>query len=421
MSHVFLRHKSLFTNVPIEETIDICTQQLYHSDIERPSLSEKSFQKLLRMVTTSVEFSVDDIMFRQIDGVAMGSPLGPVLANIFVGFHEQRLPIKNNSSLLSYCRYVDDTFSLNITRESAGKFLNELNNLHPALQFTCEHESNLTLPFKDVLVHKHHSGNNENTTTFTTSVYRKPSFTGQYTRWDSFSSRRHKINLVKCLTHRAKKICSQCWLEPEIRRIKEILNANGYPGFVVDKVIKATLKPKTPFIGPRRCPVLLRLPWKGKSVSENLEKKVRRTVEPVFRTCEVRFCFTSKPMFPASVKDVIPAHQKSNVIYLFECLCGHRYVGKTTQRLEARMSQHVPAALRNTHMPGSSKQPDLAIGHHLLSNVQCLESFSKSWFTILCHARNCQVLHCLEALYIKKMKPTLCKQMEFVKTLHLFP
>ena len=91
--------KSLFTNVPIEETIDICTQQLYHSDIERPSLSEKSFQKLLRMVTTGVEFSFDNIMFRQIDGVAMGSPLGPVLANIFVGFHEQRLPIKIKQQL----------------------------------------------------------------------------------------------------------------------------------------------------------------------------------------------------------------------------------------------------------------------------------------------------------------------------------
>ena len=69
--------KSLFTNVPLEETIQICTKELYHSDIERPPppLSEKSFIKLIRKVTTGVEFSFDDIMYRQIDGVAMGSPL----------------------------------------------------------------------------------------------------------------------------------------------------------------------------------------------------------------------------------------------------------------------------------------------------------------------------------------------------------
>ena len=77
--------KSLFTSVPIEEAINTCAQQLYHSDIECPSLSEKSFRKLMRIVTTGVEFSFNDIMFQQVDGVAMGSPLGPVLANIFVG------------------------------------------------------------------------------------------------------------------------------------------------------------------------------------------------------------------------------------------------------------------------------------------------------------------------------------------------
>ena len=83
--------KSLFTNVPLEETIEICVDQLYHSDIDITplTLKEESFKKILRKVTTGVEFSFDGVMYRQTDGVAMGSPLGPVLANIFVGFHEE--------------------------------------------------------------------------------------------------------------------------------------------------------------------------------------------------------------------------------------------------------------------------------------------------------------------------------------------
>ena len=76
--------KSLFTNVPIEETIQICLDVLYRSaGIEEPIL-----EKLLLKCTRDVEFSFNDKMYRQVDGVAMGSPLGPVLANIFLGHCE---------------------------------------------------------------------------------------------------------------------------------------------------------------------------------------------------------------------------------------------------------------------------------------------------------------------------------------------
>ena len=77
--------KSLFTNVPLDKTIKICTEQLYHSEIEVPTLSEKSFVKLMEKVTKGVEFSFDGVMFKQTDGVAMGSPLGPVLAKYLRG------------------------------------------------------------------------------------------------------------------------------------------------------------------------------------------------------------------------------------------------------------------------------------------------------------------------------------------------
>ena len=102
---------SLFTNVPLTKTIEICTKTLYDSHLPTPVISKHVFIELMKTATTSVEFSFNNIMYRQFDGVAMGSSLGPALANIFVGYYESKLFNKISKPTV-YCRYVDDTFSL---------------------------------------------------------------------------------------------------------------------------------------------------------------------------------------------------------------------------------------------------------------------------------------------------------------------
>ena len=67
------------------------------------------FIKLINIATTSVKFSFNNKMYKQIDGAAMGSLLSPALANIFIGYQEEKLFIDNNQPLI-YFRYVDDTF-----------------------------------------------------------------------------------------------------------------------------------------------------------------------------------------------------------------------------------------------------------------------------------------------------------------------
>ena len=89
-------------------------------------------------------------MYRQIDGVAMGSPLGPTLANIFVGFYEKKIP--ENEWPRMYHRYVDDIFSYFNNHESSVVFFERLNTQHPALRFTLESEEDGSLPFMDVRV-----------------------------------------------------------------------------------------------------------------------------------------------------------------------------------------------------------------------------------------------------------------------------
>ena len=174
------------------------------------------------MVTSSVEFSFNDIMHRQIDGVAMGSPL----ANIFVGYYESKL-FQTTSKPEMYYRYMNDTFVVFSNEDECDLFLDSLNSLHPSLRFTFEKESNLALPFLDVLVVK-------SPLKFITSIYRKPTFTGQYLRWNSFSPRKRKTNLFLTLTHWALAICSER-LPSEPDKIKFILLTNGYPEHVISR------------------------------------------------------------------------------------------------------------------------------------------------------------------------------------------
>ena len=108
---------SLFTNVPLLETIDICSKAFYHnSNISSPLLSEMSLRKLMLMVTSGVKFSFDSIMYRQVDGVAMGSPLGSLLANIFVGYCESLIPEHEYPPF--YYRFVDDSFAYCLDQRS---------------------------------------------------------------------------------------------------------------------------------------------------------------------------------------------------------------------------------------------------------------------------------------------------------------
>ena len=90
----------------------------------------------MKSATSGVEFSYNDIMYKQTDGVAMGSPLGPALANIFVEFYEKFFSQISKPS--TYFRYVDDTFAMFRNEKESEKFFNQLNCLHSSLKFTTD-------------------------------------------------------------------------------------------------------------------------------------------------------------------------------------------------------------------------------------------------------------------------------------------
>ena len=79
----------LFTNIPLEETIEICTNKLFKKSENVEGLTKTVFKELFSLATKDSHFIFDGTLYKQIDGVAMGSPVGPTLANAFLVYHEK--------------------------------------------------------------------------------------------------------------------------------------------------------------------------------------------------------------------------------------------------------------------------------------------------------------------------------------------
>ena len=79
---------SLFTNVPLEETIRICVNELFKSNSSIHGLNKKQITKMLSWMNKESIILFDMVFYTQVDGVAIGSPLSPSLANAFLCHHE---------------------------------------------------------------------------------------------------------------------------------------------------------------------------------------------------------------------------------------------------------------------------------------------------------------------------------------------
>ena len=89
--------KSLFTNIPLTETSNLCVKNLYRNQTHVANLTKNLFYSLLEITIFESFFIFDRKFYEQRHGVAMSSPLGPTLANVFM-FHFENIWLENVSA-----------------------------------------------------------------------------------------------------------------------------------------------------------------------------------------------------------------------------------------------------------------------------------------------------------------------------------
>ena len=115
-------------------------------------------------------FQFNIALYDQTDGVAMGSPLGPLVANVFMSSLEEKLELESKLPPY-YRRYVDDTLRVMPDIPTAADFLDTLNHAHSAVSFTMEIEKDGILPFLGIQILNR-------APQLETKVYVKPANTG---------------------------------------------------------------------------------------------------------------------------------------------------------------------------------------------------------------------------------------------------
>ena len=403
--HVSFDVESLFTNIPLQETIGMIATRLYSDKaVTTPPVDKKIFIKLMKLATEGM-FPYKDKLYQQIDGVAMGSPLGPTLANFFLGVIECKLLDKDSPIHPKfYRRYIDDIYCIFDSSQDYKAFHGILNSLHPNLNFTIETTEG-SLPFLDVeikLIDDH----------VETCIYRKSTHTGVLLNYEAIAPLKWKRGLVLCLLHRAYNTCSNSVLfRKEVSILRTMFTNNGYPTFIFRNILQSFLSKKQDvqvaeekISEDEPCTVVLKIPYLGqfsrkfaRTVSGLMEEKFKVRVNVVFLTFKVGSYF--------SLKSTTPYFYRSNVVYLFKCLCDVNnpasYVGQTTRHLAVRVEEHFSL----------QKVKDSAILKHVSKCVPCQNGNPRDNFTIVKQCRNAYECEIYEALVIRKLRPSLNKQL----------
>ena len=390
---------NLFPQVPIDEALRVIEERLKadSSLSERTTIPIPQLMELTELCLRTTYFQFQDTFFEQSDGAAMGSPLSPIVANLYMEHLEEIALQTAPSPPRLWLRYVDDTFVIwTHGQNELERFHEHLNSQHPNIQFTVELEEEGRLAFLDVQVSRHD-------TRLSTAVYRKPTHTDRYIPFHSHHHPRTVTGVLRGMRDRAHRICDSTSKQQELQHLQDVFQANGFPKSLVKKTLSqhgpppttevtnddsppnddaeklstathnGTLPtdshtqeasstdtdnvdppeddaPKSPSTNPSDedpppmeddAPKIICLPY-VKGISE----KIERICTPLGVKAAFRPVRTIRKTL-MKVKTPIPEAKKKSVVYEVPCKeCDGVYIGETKRTLKIRLGEHKSAVKR---------------------------------------------------------------------------
>ena len=412
---------SLFTNVPVERTIQIVLDFAYcNESLAKPQIPRHIVESMLRLCTSKSPFRCPrGQLYLQIDGVAMGSPLGPLFAQAFMAQVEREVFSDSTLKPNVYIRYVDDIL-VDAADNDTIEAIKERLELKSSLTFSIEHSVDKKIAFLDVSL-------DSSSHTFVTDVHRKATDLGKCLGGTSECPDRYKISTISAYVRRALSHCSS-WplVHAELHRIRQNLTNNGYAIGLIDSVIKKLTTRYVEKQTQQNDNIPIRLYYKNtmspayKQDEKALKDIIKRNCTPIQQNESVALMIYYQSPNTASLlmtnnlsRDTSTLKQR-NIIYRYKCTLGDcellpnsAYIGLTTTTLSRRLTMHVQQG-------GPRKHTETEHGRNLTRTLLNENT------TILAHESNAKRLSTLEAVYIRIFNPAINLQVNAKSSLALY-
>ena len=185
---------ALFTSVPVDQALTMIREKLHEDTTlkQRCQLDIEQVIELLGLCLNTTYFVHNNKFYQQTHGAAMGSPVSPIVCNLYMENFEKIALSSAPSPPSMWLRYVDDTI-VKIHEYDVDGFTAHINSIDRNMQFTSEPELNNKMPFLDLCIHVKEDWGTKIT------INQKPTHTDQYLNFSSNHPLEHKRSVVRTL------------------------------------------------------------------------------------------------------------------------------------------------------------------------------------------------------------------------------
>eukprot|EP00253_Pinus_taeda_P032352 PITA_32352 len=321
-----------------------------------------SFDVVSLFTKIPLDEAIQGVFYEKTSGVAMGSPISPIVANLYMEYFEKKALESYPLKPAWWKRFVDDTnIKWTHGKPELDTFFIHLNSISPEIKFTMELEENMRIPFLEILIIRKEDGSLGH------KVFRKSTHTESYLHAESHHHPAQKFGVLNTLSIRALRISDSEHLNEEKKHLVSTFKSIGYKKKEIKRAIE---KAESKLLSYK--PKAQDQPQGGKVFLPYIHG-VTDKITKFLRKKNIITHFSAPGTIRQglrSVKDDIDKHQLKGV-YKIDCSCGKSYIGEIGHSLQTRLKEHGADIKNERSRTSALVEPSAKTKHHI-----CLESAS---------------------------------------------